>query len=109
MAGPQSAAVENGTIFFDTADVYINGEGEEALGSALQGIPRHYVVIASKCFFPMSEHPNDRGLSRKHIVESVEASLRRLGTDYLDLHQCHRADPSTPLDETVRKRFFCED
>jgi voltage-dependent potassium channel beta subunit len=96
------AAYDLGINFFDTADVYVNGEGEEALGSALQGIPRHYVVIASKCFFPMSEHPNDRGLSRKHIVESVEASLRRLGTDYLDLHQCHRADPSTPLDETVR-------
>jgi aryl-alcohol dehydrogenase-like predicted oxidoreductase len=60
------------------------------------------VVIATKCFFANSEHPNDRGLSRKHISESVEASLRRLGTDYIDLHQCHRADPETPVEETVR-------
>ena len=60
------------------------------------------MVIATKCFFPMSERPNDRGLSRKHVVESVEASLRRLRTDYIDLHQCHRADPDTPMDETVR-------
>jgi aryl-alcohol dehydrogenase-like predicted oxidoreductase len=81
---------------------YANGDGEDALGYALQGIPRPYVVIATKCFFPMSEHPNDRGLSRKHIVESVEQSLRRLGTDYIDLMQCHRPDPSTPMEETVR-------
>ncbi len=94
-------AFELGINFFDTADVYANGAGEEALGYALSGIPRPYVVIATKCFFPMSAHPNDRGLSRKHIVESVEASLRRLGTDYLDLHQCHRPDPSTPIEETV--------
>jgi voltage-dependent potassium channel beta subunit len=94
-------AYDLGVNFFDTADVYSNGEGEEALGYALQGIPRPYVVIATKCFFPMSEHPNDRGLSRKHIVESVEASLRRLGTDYVDLLQCHRPDPATPIEETV--------
>ena len=95
-------AYDLGINFFDTADVYANGAGEEALGRALEAIPRPYVVLATKCFFPMSEHPNDRGLSRKHIVESVEASLRRLGTDYLDLHQCHRPDPSTPVEETVR-------
>ena len=95
-------AYDLGINLFDTADVYSNGQGEEALGYALQGIPRHYVVIASKCFFPMSEHPNDRGLSRKHIVESVEGSLRRLGTDYVDLLQCHRPDPTTPIEETVR-------
>jgi voltage-dependent potassium channel beta subunit len=94
-------AFDLGINFFDTADVYANGGGEEALGAALKGLPRRYVVIASKCFFPMSERPNDRGLSRKHITESVEASLRRLGTDYLDLHQCHRADPATPMEETV--------
>jgi aryl-alcohol dehydrogenase-like predicted oxidoreductase len=69
------AAYDLGINFFDTADVYANGDGEAALGAALDGIPRRYVVIASKCFFPMSEHPNDRGLSRKHIFESVEASL----------------------------------
>jgi aryl-alcohol dehydrogenase-like predicted oxidoreductase len=82
--------------------VYSNGAGEEALGAALQGIPRRYVVIATKCFFPMSERPNDRGLSRKHVFESVEGSLRRLGTDYVDLLQCHRYDANTPVEETVR-------
>ena len=96
------AAYDMGVNFFDTADVYANGAAEEALGRALRSIPRPYVVIATKCFFPMSEHPNDRGLSRKHIMESIEGSLRRLGTDYIDLHQCHRADPETPIEETVR-------
>jgi voltage-dependent potassium channel beta subunit len=95
-------AYDLGINFFDSADVYANGAGEDALGSALQGIPRPTVVIATKCFFPMSESPNDRGLSRKHVFESVEASLRRLRTDYIDLHQCHRADPDTPVEETVR-------
>jgi voltage-dependent potassium channel beta subunit len=95
-------AFDLGVNLFDTADVYSNGAGEEALGAALSGIPRRYVVIATKCFFPMSERPNDRGLSRKHITESIEDSLRRLGTDYVDLLQCHRYDPHTPLDETVR-------
>ena len=71
------------------------------LGQALRAIPRHYVVIATKASFRCRKHPNDRGLSRKHLFESVEASLRRLGTDYVDLHQCHRADPSTPIEETV--------
>jgi aryl-alcohol dehydrogenase-like predicted oxidoreductase len=94
-------AFDLGVNLFDTADVYSNGAGEEALGHALRGIPRHYVVIATKCFFPMSERPNDRGLSRKHVFASVEGSLRRLGTDYVDLLQCHRADPDTPIEETV--------
>jgi len=94
-------AFDLGINLFDTADVYANGAGEEALGYALSGLPRTRAVVASKCFFPMSESPNDRGLSRKHIVESVEGSLRRLDTDYLDLLQCHRADPSTPIEETV--------
>jgi len=94
-------AYELGINFFDTADVYAAGEAEQAIGQALRGIPRRHVVIASKCFFPMSQHPNDQGLSRKHILESVEASLERLGTPYLDLHQCHRPDPATPLEETV--------
>jgi voltage-dependent potassium channel beta subunit len=96
------AAYDLGINFFDTADAYARGAGEEALGAALKGIPRPYVVIATKCFFPMSDRPNDRGLSRKHIRESVEASLKRLGTDYIDLMQCHRADASTPVEETVR-------
>jgi aryl-alcohol dehydrogenase-like predicted oxidoreductase len=95
-------AFDLGVNLFDTADVYSNGAGEEALGEALRGIPRRYVVIATKCFFPASERPNDRGLSRKHIRESVEDSLRRLGTDYIDLLQCHRYDPNTPVEETVR-------
>ena len=91
-----------GVNFFDTADVYANGQAEFALGAALADVPRHQVVIASKCFFAMSKRPNDRGLSRKHVVESIEGSLRRLGLDYLDLHQCHRFDPEVPLEETVR-------
>lgn len=95
-------AYDLGVNLFDTADVYANGAAEEALRQALDGLPRPYLVIATKAFFPMSDRPNDRGLSRKHLVESVEGSLRRLGLDYLDLHQCHRADSSTPLDETVR-------
>ena len=94
-------AYDLGIDTFDSADVYANGAGEEALGHALRGIPRPTLVIATKAFFPMSERPNDRGLSRKHLFESVEGSLRRLGTDYLDLHQCHRMDPATPLEETV--------
>jgi len=94
-------AFDLGIDSFDTADVYANGAAEEALGSALRGIPRPYVVIATKAFFPMSERPNDRGLSRKHLFESVEGSLRRLGTEYIDLHQCHRMDPGTPIEETV--------
>jgi aryl-alcohol dehydrogenase-like predicted oxidoreductase len=95
-------ALDLGIYFFDTADVYATGAAEEVLGKALRAVPRHRVVLATKCFFPMSEHPNDRGLSRKHLFESVEASLNRLGTDYLDLHQCHRPDPETPIHETVR-------
>lgn len=95
-------AFERGVDLFDTADVYANGAAEIALGKALRHVPRQHVVLASKCFFPMSERANDRGLSRKHVFESVEGSLRRLGTDYLDLHQCHRFDPHTPLEETVR-------
>lgn len=95
------AAYDLGVNFFDTADVYAHGQAEEVLGAALRGIPRPYVVLATKAFFPMSDRVNDRGLSRKHLFESVEGSLRRLGTDYLDLHQCHRADPTTPIEETV--------
>jgi len=95
-------AFDLGINFFDTADVYANGSAEEALGRAVQDLPRRHLVIATKCFFAMSERPNDRGLSRKHITESVHGSLRRLGTDYVDLHQCHRFDPDVPLEETVR-------
>ena len=94
-------AFDLGINFYDTADVYAKGAAEEVLGQALRSIPRRYVVIASKAFFPMSSQPNDSGLSRKHLFESVEGSLRRLGTDYLDLHQSHRPDSSTPIEETV--------
>ena len=95
-------AFDAGINLIDTADVYAQGDAEEALAPALAELPRHHLVVATKAFFPMSERPNDRGLSRKHLVESVEGSLRRLGIDYIDLHQCHRPDPDTPLDETVR-------
>ena len=95
-------AFELGINLFDSADAYGTGEAERTLGRALAGLPRPRLVLATKCALPMSDDPNDRGLSRKHLVESVHASLRRLGTDYIDLHQCHRPDPETPLEETVR-------
>ena len=95
-------AYDLGINFFDTADVYSNGRAEEVLGRTLRPIPRHQLVIATKCFFPMSDRPNDRGLSRKHIFESVDASLNRLEMDYIDIHQCHRFDTETPIAETVR-------
>ena len=92
-----------GINFFDTADVYSLGASEEILGQAVRKFAssRDAVVIATKVFNPMSGDPNDRGLSRKHIFASVEASLRRLGTDYIDLYQIHRFDPHTPIEETM--------
>jgi aryl-alcohol dehydrogenase-like predicted oxidoreductase len=84
------------------SEPYADGGAEEELGRAIRDLPRRHLVLASKAFFPASERANDAGLSRKHLFESVETSLRRLGTDYLDLHQCHREDPNTPLEETVR-------
>ena len=95
------AAVEAGVNFFDLADVYARGEAERVFGLALAEHRRQDLVISSKAFWPMGEGPNDRGLSRKHLFESVEGSLRRLGTDYLDLYFCHRHDPETPVDEVV--------
>ncbi len=95
-------AFELGVILFDTADIYHVGAGETELGKALEGIKRSDYVLATKCFWPMSDNPNNRGLSRKHIFESVEGSLRRLRTDYIDLYQCHRYDDDTPLEETLR-------
>ena len=94
-------AFELGVNLFDTADVYAEGEAERVLGSALGELPREQVVVASKCFFPTAKDPSARGLSRKHVMESVVGSLRRLGIDYIDLYQCHRADPDTPIEETV--------
>lgn len=96
------AALEVGLQTFDTADVYALGAAERALGRALVGVPRKDVVLATKCFWPVGDGPNDRGLSRKHVVESCHASLARLRTDYVDLFQCHRHDPEVPLEETVR-------
>lgn len=95
-------ALEEGVIFFDTADVYSRGRAEEVLGSSFYGVRREDLVIATKAYFPMSANPNDRGLSRKHLFESVHQSLRRLRTDYVDLFQCHRFDPETLVPETVR-------
>ncbi len=96
------AAYEAGVNFFDIADVYAIGAAETIMGKALADLPRRNLVISSKCYWPMSEDVNDRGLSRKHIFESVEASLKRIGTDYLDILFCHRYDEETPLEETVR-------
>jgi aryl-alcohol dehydrogenase-like predicted oxidoreductase len=95
-------AYELGVNFFDTADVYGRGAAEEVMGQALAGFPRSSYVLATKVYFPVGDGPNDRGLSRKHIMEQCAASLRRLGTDYLDLYQCHRYDDETPLEETLR-------
>ena len=95
-------ALDLGVQFIDTADVYMRGEAEKHLGAALEGVPRRSYVLATKCFWPTGEGPNDRGLSRKHVFEAVHDSLRHLRTDYLDLMQCHRYDAETPLPETVR-------
>ncbi len=94
-------AREAGINFFDIADIYARGASEELMGRTLRDFPRHEIVISSKVFWPMSEDVNDRGLSRKHIMESVEKSLKRIGTDYLDLYFCHRYDEHTPVEETV--------
>jgi aryl-alcohol dehydrogenase-like predicted oxidoreductase len=94
-------ALDAGINFFDTADGYGDGESEEILGKAL-GNRRKEVIVATKVGFPNGPGPNDRGLSRKHILDAVDASLRRLGTDYIDLYQAHRRDPQTPLDKTMR-------
>ena len=103
-------AFELGVNLFDTADVYKRGKKKEvvigvaeiALGAAIKELPRHCLVLATKCFFPLSEDVNDKGLSRKHVLEACDASLKRLGVDYIDLYQCHRFDPETPLLETAR-------
>jgi aryl-alcohol dehydrogenase-like predicted oxidoreductase len=95
-------AFELGVNFFDTANVYRRGEAERVVGEALRDIDRDDYVLATKVFFPMDDGPNDWGLSRKHIMEQCERSLRRLGVDYVDLYQCHRPDPETPFEETLR-------
>ncbi len=95
-------AFESGVNFFDSADVYERGACEVAMGSVLRDLPRNEIVVSSKVFWPMSDDVNDRGLSRKHILESCNRSLKRLGMDYMDLYFCHRFDPEVPLEETVR-------
>lgn len=95
-------AFDAGINFYDIADVYSGGEAEKLMGKILADFPRRHLVISSKVYFPFSEEVNDRGLSRKHIMESVHDSLKRVGTDYLDIYFCHRFDAHTPMEETVR-------
>lgn len=95
-------AYDNGINFFDNADMYANGQAELVMGEAIKSIQRETLVISSKVFWPTFPGPNGRGLSRKHITESIHASLRRLGTDYVDLYFCHRYDPDTPFEEVAR-------
>lgn len=97
-----NTAYDQGINFFDIADIYRNGEAETQMGAILRGFARNTLVISSKVYWPMSDHINDRGLSRKHLFESIDNSLKRLGTDYLDIYFCHRFDKDTPLLETVR-------
>ncbi|MBE9916561.1 aldo/keto reductase [Paenibacillus donghaensis] len=95
-------AYDLGINFFDTANVYERGAAEELVGEALKAYPRESYVLATKAFWPMGDGPNDRGLSRKHIMEQAHASLKRLNHDYVDIFYCHRHDPETPLEETLR-------
>src|SRR5439155_566730 len=97
-------ALELGINFFDTADMYSAGVSEEILGRALKDFAqsRDRVVIATKVFYSMGDDPNQRGLSRKHIMHAIDDSLRRLGTEYVDLYQIHRLDHQTPIEETLR-------
>src|ERR1700754_4407148 len=96
-----AAALDEGITSFDTADAYAGTRAEEVLGRALAGVRRESVEIFTKVFWPTGDGPNDRGLSRKHILEGIDGSLRRLGTDYIDLYQIHRWDPETPIEETM--------
>jgi aryl-alcohol dehydrogenase-like predicted oxidoreductase len=96
------AALDVGISTFDTADAYAAGRAEEILGRALSGVKRETVEISTKVYWPCGEGPNNSGLSRKHIREGIDNSLRRLGTDYVDLYQAHRYDYDTPLEETMR-------
>lgn len=96
-------ALEAGINFFDTADMYSDGVSEEVVGRALRDFARREsVVIATKVFFPTGPGPNDRGLSRKHMLAAIDASLIRLGVDYVDLYQIHRFDGQTPVEETMQ-------
>ena len=95
-------AIEHGINFFDTADMYSRGVSEQVVGRALKEYAkRDEVVLATKVFYPVEDHANSRGLSRKHIMSAIDASLRRLGMDYVDLYQIHRFDEHTPIEETL--------
>jgi voltage-dependent potassium channel beta subunit len=95
------AAYDAGINFFDNADMYADGLSEEVMGRSIKDLPRQALVLSSKVFWPTMPGPNGRGLSRKHIVESIHATLKRMNTDYLDLYFCHRFDPDTPVEEVV--------
>ncbi len=94
-------AYEQGVNFFDQADVYARGKSEEMMGEVLRELPRHTLVVSSKVYWPMSDDVNDRGLSRKHVLESIDKTLKRLGTDYLDIYFAHRYDDTVPMEEIV--------
>ena len=96
------AALDSGITTFDTADVYAGTRAETVLGKALKGVRRESYELFTKVYWPTGTGKNDRGLSRKHIMESVHASLKRLGTDHIDLYQAHRFDVETPIEETLR-------
>lgn len=95
-------AYERGVTFFDTANVYSRGRAEEIFGRGIGDFDRDRIVLATKLYFPVADGPNARGLSRKHIRGQIDASLRRLDVEYIDLYQCHRFDANTPLEETVQ-------
>lgn len=95
-------AIESGVNFIDVADIYARGRAEELVGRAIKDHKRSDLVISTKAYWPMSDNINDRGLSHKHIIESVNASLRRFNIEYIDIFFCHRFDTDTPLEETVR-------
>lgn len=95
-------AYDLGINFFDTANVYAQGEAEKVVGEAIKAFKRESIVLATKVFWPMGDGPNDRGLSRKHIIEQANASLKRLDVDYVDIYYAHRYDSETPLEETLR-------
>lgn len=101
-AGIVRCAYEHGVNFFDCADAYSGGEAERFLGRCLSSYRRSSLVVSSKAYFPVGDGPNDRGLSRKHLFEQIDVSLKNMKLEYLDLYFCHRYDPQTPLEETLQ-------
>jgi len=95
-------AYDSGINYFDTANAYNHGEGERTLGKYLKEFRRDSLFVLTKVWAPMGDGPNDRGLSAKHVFEQCHASLKRLGMDYVDVYMCHRPDPATPVEETIR-------